>query len=206
MKNCVTCGVSKPLAAFNTRKGARDGLAGQCRDCAREYFREYDRKRAAARVEYRRAVYVAEKDSVKSASRDYYARNREAVSARKKAYDAANAAAKAESFRRWRQANADHLAREKSRWAQENPEKVRAASARRRTAQLRATPPWSDRAAIEAIYQAAVDLERATGIRHHVDHIVPLRGRTVCGLHVPANLRVIPAAENQAKGNRLVLA
>jgi 5-methylcytosine-specific restriction endonuclease McrA len=47
-------------------------------------------------------------------------------------------------------------------------------------------------------------MSSATGVRHEVDHIVPLKGKSVCGLHVPWNLRVIPERENRSKGCELV--
>lgn len=55
-------------------------------------------------------------------------------------------------------------------------------------------PPWADRKAIEVIYA-----NRPPG--HHVDHIIPLKGENVCGLHVPNNLQYLPAAENIKKSN-----
>lgn len=78
-----------------------------------------------------------------------------------------------------------------------------AAAMARRACLLNATPPWVDPRALLAIYEERARIERETGIPHHVDHIVPLQGEGVCGLHVPWNLRVIPARENLRKGNRL---
>ncbi|MBB6559629.1 5-methylcytosine-specific restriction endonuclease McrA [Acidovorax soli] len=65
----------------------------------------------------------------------------------------------------------------------------------------RATPAWADMAAIKAIYREAQQLTRQTGELHVVDHIVPKISPYVCGLHVPANLRVIHWRENSAKAN-----
>ncbi len=65
-----------------------------------------------------------------------------------------------------------------------------------------ATPPWLTEAhwiQIKEIYAEAERLTKDTGIRHEVDHIVPLSGKTVSGLHVPWNLRAIPAEENNRR-------
>jgi len=65
-------------------------------------------------------------------------------------------------------------------------------------------PPWADRAAIRKFYAEAIRLTKETGIPHEVDHIIPLKGKTVCGLHVETNLQVIPKTMNQAKRNKFV--
>ena len=75
-------------------------------------------------------------------------------------------------------------------------------SSARRAGLARATPKWADRAAIKVVYDQCAETTQRTGIRHEVDHIVPLKGKRVCGLHVHWNLRVITRAENGAKSNR----
>lgn len=87
------------------------------------------------------------------------------------------------------------------KWAKANPEKRRQLTAQSRRHIKQATPRWlsiAQRAEITAIY---ADAARREG-EWEVDHIVPLRGRHVRGLHVPWNLRVITGAENRKKGNR----
>lgn len=68
----------------------------------------------------------------------------------------------------------------------------------------RATPPWANKAEIRKLYREARRLSDETGVRHNVDHIVPLKGERVCGLHVHYNLRVLPMAANLSKGNTFV--
>lgn len=64
-----------------------------------------------------------------------------------------------------------------------------------------ATPAWADLDAIQNFYRVAKIMESMTGEKWHVDHYYPLRGKLVCGLHVPENLRVIQASINLAKYN-----
>ena len=77
-----------------------------------------------------------------------------------------------------------------------------ALNAKRRATKLNATPAWADLEKIQQIYILCRQISETTGVLHHVDHVVPLQGRRVCGLHVETNLRIIPATENLTKANK----
>ena len=77
---------------------------------------------------------------------------------------------------------------------------ARVRAQRRAQYRIRLSKMWSRE--IREIYEECSELTFLTSIPHHVDHIIPLRGKDVCGLHVPWNLRVIPAQENIAKSNK----
>lgn len=80
-------------------------------------------------------------------------------------------------------------------WQKANPEKCRAHSAKRRTAKLQRRPPWSETEEITAFYKACPE-------GYHVDHIIPLQGRNVSGLHVLSNLQYLTKSENCRKHNK----
>ena len=87
-----------------------------------------------------------------------------------------------------------------------NPGTINARTALRRAIKLQATPFWltkEQKREIRAFYIEAARLTKETGIKHQVDHIVPLQGKTVTGLHVPWNLQILTASQNAAKGNRI---
>lgn len=91
-------------------------------------------------------------------------------------------------------------------WIKAHPQyqqKTNAAKcAKRRAARINSCPLWANSFFIREIYDLAKRRTKCTGIPWHVDHIVPLRSKFVCGLHVEQNLQVIPAIQNFKKGNR----
>mgnify|MGYP002630874467 CR=1 FL=1 len=80
-------------------------------------------------------------------------------------------------------------------WKVSNSGKSASYQAKRRAAELQAVPAWSETLAIEEFYEL-----RPEG--YHIDHIVPLQGVNICGLHVLCNLQYLTAQDNLSKGNR----
>jgi hypothetical protein len=85
------------------------------------------------------------------------------------------------------------------------PEMFNTLNAEYRARKLKSQPSWlskEQKKHIADIYAHAKDCERVSGEKYHVDHIIPLKGKTVCGLHVPWNLQVLPADLNTQKSNQ----
>jgi hypothetical protein len=98
--------------------------------------------------------------------------------------------------------------RYRDKWKVENPEILKANSKHRRTKHKQATPKWltqEHKAQIKQFYLDAMLVSKVTGVPYAVDHIVPLRGELVSGLHVPWNLAVITREENSKKSNKINL-
>lgn len=105
-----------------------------------------------------------------------------------------------ERNRRYAAAHRDELKQKNADWGKNNPGKVLAKAAKYRAAKLKATPLWADFNKISRAYEMAAEY-RAKGIDVEVDHIIPLQGRKVCGLHVQGNLQIVDMQYNRTKAN-----
>lgn len=153
-------------------------IKGCCVECMKEDWALDNAKRAEK----------PKSEAAKAAGKRYYEKNREQVLAKA-------AARPAESKRAYRK-----------KWHDNNPEERKAITSFRRRRFRSATPPWltkEQKDAIKKLYIQAQKLTDLAGERYVVDHIVPLINDSVCGLHVPWNLRVITQEENLVKSNKL---
>ena len=215
VKTCKGCGEIKPLLLFNKHKFMADGHLNFCKACryenakaARaknpdlrkaEYVRRRERLGHMTMVEYN-AKRSQNPKSRAEICRDSNEKHKEKIAARKKQYEQANkdriVARRAERLEKRREV--------KRLWREKNRGLVLAESAKRRAAKLYRTPAWLtefDLLKIKCLYQVAAMRSRESGHAWHVDHIIPLQGEFVSGLHVPSNLQVIPAIDNLRKNN-----
>lgn len=182
MKVCRKCKIEKSNEDFYTSVQTLDKLSSYCKTCA---------KMSAHDSRQRRTI------EIKKYYASYYSKNKEKIASKVKA-------------------NPEKAAKRAATWRMKNPEKAaaiykkyltthrafRAAKQKIREDAKRSPISLSYEKEILKFYEMAEDIGHKTGTKHHVDHIVPLQGKTVCGLHVPWNLQVIPAIENIRKGNK----
>lgn len=147
------------------------------------------------KAEYQATYYPGWAEENKAELDSYQAEYRTANSRRRVAYNSI-----------WKTENPERYAALQAAYRSRNPEKGAANTAMRRARLAMATPIWLTDEHHRQIALIYAERERITGISgviHHVDHIVPLRGCGVCGLHVPWNLQVIPANDNMKKSNKV---
>ena len=156
---------------------------GACIECLKAEWVKNGAERADYFIAYNR------REEVKDRKNEWYQENRETV---------INTAATRPA----------HILREyRNPWKANHKTQIRADTKARRRKHRDATPPWLSRkqkSEIRQLYQIAMTMTQTTGEQYVVDHIIPLQGETVCGLHVPWNLRVITQEENLKKSNKLL--
>lgn len=148
-------------------------------------------------------------EHTKNRKKDYNARNAESIRIHKKEYrERTKDRYKTEEYKlkraEYRVRYLHKAKKDKSEWISKNRGKVNASNSLRYAIKKQRTPSWADIQKIEEFYILANSLTISTGIKHHVDHIVPLQGVLVSGLHVEYNLRVIPARDNLSKSNKFI--
>jgi predicted RNase H-like nuclease (RuvC/YqgF family) len=187
MKTCRCCGETKSFDSFY--KSSPTVYASYCKECNKE------------KVKQRRA---ADPEKYKAAVKTYETANKEKTIERAKAWYKNNT----EKVADYRQANKEKIKEVQTAYRKAHPEKWRVCKAARRAAELQRLPAWLtefDHLKIKCLYQVAAMRSKESGEDWHVDHIIPLRGKAVSGLHVPSNLQVIPATENRQKNNAYVI-
>lgn len=107
-----------------------------------------------------------------------------------------------ERVREYRRNNLEKAKAATRRWTENNMAKVLQLNAASRARQIGATPAWANKFFMEEAYDLAKRRSTMFRFKWHVDHIVPLKSKIVCGLHVENNLRVIPGVQNISKNNR----
>lgn len=168
-----------------------------CSQCAVDITHTYNPKNGqkckACVTDYHRAYRTANTERIRAKKVQWKLDNKAHIAAKDKAYALANPEKRT-------------VARKK--WVSANPGKDAALKALNKQARKKRVPTWlsdDDKWLIEQAYDLASLRTRSLGFPWHVDHIIPLNGRRVSGLHVPANLQVIPGVENLRKGNRMEL-
>lgn len=205
VKFCNTCQTEKSIEEFNKHKRVKDGRSSQCKDCTKKAGKKYREENPEKMAAGKAKCYQARKEHYQQKTKDWVAANperrREIVN---KSY-VNTRDTKLEYSKKYRLENLELCKERIKNWELRNPGKVRAKGNRRRAAKLNAEPKWLSEVHQEQItqtYTLAKDCEIITGDKYHVDHIVPLQGKNICGLHVPWNLQVLPADLNQSKSNK----
>ena len=137
--------------------------------------------------------YCKECQSLKK--KEWYENNKEHVLTKTALWQQLHPEIVKQTKQSWKNAHPEYAKEYKKEYSKKNKDKINAQTAARRKRVQRNTPIWANKSEIISFY-----LNCPKG--HHVDHIIPLKGKNVSGLHVLENLQYLPAYENMKKGNK----
>jgi hypothetical protein len=150
-----------------------------------------------------KAYREANKESISEYKKQWAKDNKDKIKHYNEKYRKTHKKTIQKRHKKWVENNKKANRKHKVKWEKKNPGKVAAKASRRRAREKRAIPSWltdEHKEQIEKYYIASKDLRWEDEME--VDHIIPLQGRGVCGLHVPWNLQLLTKIENRSKGNK----
>jgi len=172
----------------------------------------WKRKNRAANLDkvraYERAKYHNNKEKKLASVKIWSAANPEKVKAAKQKYEEGNKDSCNARRKEWREKFPEKFKLCQTNWALENKPKLAATCRKYQASKLQRIPAWLDEDdfwLLEQVYELAALRTKMFGFDWHVDHVIPLQGKRVSGLHVPTNLAVIPYFENCRKNNGFVV-
>lgn len=204
MKICTKCKVEKPVEDFSINKRVKTGLKSRCKACSAEDYAHWISTNKENKKKSKKEWYDNNKPHVLEYARVYAKNNKERCAEAKKNWYIRNSVQLKQKAKQYHIDNVEHKREKAKEWKLLNRHRATAAQRKRELAKTKATPSWLtdvDKMEIENFYWLAKDLERVSGQKYHVDHIIPLKGKDVCGLHVPWNLQILPADINIEKSN-----
>jgi hypothetical protein len=213
MRVCKTCEKVLDNSMFHPCKTGKDGLRIVCKSCVSASQREYGRKHAAEISVKNKLYREGNKEKLKAKDAAYYVANKERVNATNRAWYAANKDSNKAYVRLWQLDNPEKVAEYKQRSKLTRPDTVKAEyernkaayfarAAMRRTLVKQAVPKWASGEELVECYEVLRYFNSIYPNHYHLDHIVPIKSKLVCGLHTPDNLRLVTAKENLSKNNR----
>ncbi len=212
MKTCSYCKIEKHIHAFNKAKANKDGFEGQCKECRNIVQRKWASKNRKALCEkvksYRKKKYhedIEFKEKVKQQTKTHYAKHKDDINLKRRTDVDYKTKRRQKSRDRYKK-DPTKVKEHRKKYCKKYTFKITALSAKRHAAKLLRTPNWLSKSQlneIETYYSQASELSKTTNIAHHVDHIIPLQGKNVSGLHVPWNLQILTASENCRKSNKV---
>lgn len=167
------------------RRGSDPDVRARNNERARE--RHHRLKDDPDQIRKKREQYERAKEYRRAKARQHYADNRER---------------QIELTREYRKKNREQILEKNRARYMANPEPAKAAAEKRRAARIQRTVPWSDDEKMNEIYRASREISEITGVPHDVDHVMPMQGRGVSGLHHQDNLLIVPRSVNASKSNK----